>query len=239
VSRSFFISDLHLDSTQHPQTTTLFLSFLDFVAQKRGDLYILGDLFDYWANNRIIFQKNKPILEGLSRLHQAGSRIGLLWGNRDFLLKPDYLAQFGISLWPETYSRKLQGRQVLMTHGHNLCTADSGFQRYRHQWWRIFRLLDPLVPGVMENYIARKIRQHSQQVVANLDTSGFCLSEELIQQYFDQGVDTIICGHTHHPGIRRYSPDKRLIVLPAWDTQGGYCLLEGGETRLLTYPDSR
>ncbi len=235
MSKSFFISDLHLDTAQKPHITSLFLSFLEFVGQQAGNLYIVGDLFDYWTNNRITFQKNRPILEALGQLQQAGSQIGLQWGNRDFLLKANYLAQFGITLYPEIHSLQLQEHRILITHGHSLCTADTGFQRYRRLWWKIFRLFSPLAPGGIENYVARKIRQKSQQKVAKLDASKFCLSEKLIKQYFNQGFDTIICGHTHQPAIKIYPTDNRLIVLPVWNEQGGYCLLEGGEFRLLTY----
>lgn len=235
MSKSFFISDLHLDSTQYPHITSLFLSFLKFVEQQGGDLYILGDLFDYWTNNKTTYQKNKPILESLEQLQQAGNQIGLLWGNRDFLLKADYLAKFGITLYPETHSLQLQEHRIIITHGHSLCAADTSFQRYQRLWWRIFRLFSPLVPGIIENYVAKKLRQKSQQKVAELDALEFCLSEEMIQQYFNQGFDTVICGHTHQPAIKEYSANNQLIVLPAWDNKGGYCLLEGGEFRLLTY----
>jgi UDP-2,3-diacylglucosamine hydrolase len=236
LKKSFFVSDVHLDSLQNPRLTALFLSFLDFVDQQAGDIYILGDLFDYWANNRIIYQKNKSVLERLHQLHRAGNHVGLLWGNRDFLLKPGYLAQFGVKLLPEIHSQKIGGRHVLMTHGHSLCLADRNFLRYRNLWWKVFKLLDPIVPGWIENYIAQKIRQRSRRRVNNMHASEPCLSEESIQQYFDCGVEVVICGHIHRPGIKQYPPDKQLVVLPEWDTTGGYCLLEGGHFSLLNYP---
>ncbi len=236
MSKSFFISDLHLDSAGRPQVTTLFLSFLEFVGQQGGNLYILGDLFDYWTNNRITYRKNKPILDALRQLQQAGSQIGMLWGNRDFLLKAGYLAQFGITLYPETHALQLQEQRILITHGHNLCAADSSFQRYQRWCWKIFRLFDPIAPGEIENYIAQRLRQKSQHKVAQLDPAKFCLSAEMIQQYFSQGFDTVICGHTHQSEIKEYSSTNQLIVLPAWNDKGGYCLLEEGKFQLLTYP---
>ncbi len=227
-----------MDSIQTPHITNLFLSFIEFVKKEQGDLYVLGDMFDFWANNRTIFNKNQPILCALQKLQQAGSKVAVLWGNRDFLLKANHLASFGIELLPEEHMQQIQGHRILMTHGHNFCPADCDFQRYRHRWWKIFRLLDTFLPGIIENCFARKLRQRSQQVVAQLDTSGLGLSEDVIEQHFANGVDTIICGHTHRPEIKEYSPNKRLAVLPAWDTEGGYCLLEGGELKLLTYPNN-
>lgn len=238
LSKSFFISDLHLDSEQKPHVTTLFLSFIEFVKKQSGDLYILGDLFDYWANNRTLFNKEKSVLCALQKLQQTGSKVAVLWGNRDFLLKASHLASFGLELFPEEHTQRIQGRRILMAHGHNFCPADCDFQRYRRRWWKIFRLLDTFLPGIIENYIAQKIRRRSQQAVAQLDTSGLGLSEDIIKQHFTGGVDTIICGHIHCPEIKEYNANKSLVILPAWDTEGGYCLLEGGKLKLLTYPNT-
>jgi UDP-2,3-diacylglucosamine hydrolase len=239
LNRYFFISDLHLDTIQSPRRTSLFLSFLDFVRHQQGDIYILGDLFDYWVNNRKTFQKNRPILEGLAGLRQSGCRVSLLWGNRDFLLKKNYLARFGIMLLPEIHSQTIQEYNILMTHGHCLCAEDSKFQRYRRRWWRVFRLLDLILPGELEDYAAKLIRHKSRQVVSDLTEVKLCLSEEMLQQYFNQGFDVVVCGHTHHPKIKQYPYGKRLIVLPSWNVQGGYCLLEEGDFKLLAYTDTQ
>lgn len=50
MPHSLFISDLHL-SHGHPHTTELFLRFAADVAPKAEALYILGDLFEYWAGD--------------------------------------------------------------------------------------------------------------------------------------------------------------------------------------------
>ena len=50
MPHSLFISDLHL-STAHPHSTELFLRFAADVAPKAEALYLLGDLFEYWAGD--------------------------------------------------------------------------------------------------------------------------------------------------------------------------------------------
>jgi len=235
VKKAFFIADLHLEAEARPQVIQHFLSFLELVRQQRGDLYILGDLFDYWANNRLLYQKYQPVWQGLQRLRQSGSQITLLYGNRDFLLKSYYAASFGVDFVGESHAQYLDGHHIWMTHGDQLCTTATKLERYKPIWQTIFRLLDNLVPGWLENYVAQKIRGRSQKVVANLDPAAFVLNNNLLKYYFAQGYDTIICGHIHRSQIREYPEGKRLIILPAWETEGGYCELEGGRFSLQQY----
>ena len=45
-----FISDLHL-SAQRPSSLTLFNDYLEKSGRLLSELYILGDLFDYWIGD--------------------------------------------------------------------------------------------------------------------------------------------------------------------------------------------
>ena len=50
MSRALFISDLHL-SAERPATSKQFFGFLREQAARADALYILGDLFEYWAGD--------------------------------------------------------------------------------------------------------------------------------------------------------------------------------------------
>ena len=47
---ALFISDLHLQEA-HPRTTQAFYDFLQTHARGAQQLYLLGDLFEYWAGD--------------------------------------------------------------------------------------------------------------------------------------------------------------------------------------------
>ena len=47
---ALFVSDVHLSDTL-PNTTRAFLRFLNEIAIFTESLYILGDLFEYWAGD--------------------------------------------------------------------------------------------------------------------------------------------------------------------------------------------
>ncbi len=231
MSKNFFIADLHLNTIELPRLTELFLSFLKYVKKQNADLYILGDLFDFWANNKVIYQKNKSIMDGLAML----GGVNLLWGNRDFLLRRKKLARLGITLCPEFFINDIQGYRILMNHGHSLCETKSIFLRYRRFLWGIIRLFDPVTPAVIENFVADKIRKNSKRNAVKITKPILYLKDDLLQKYFNQGIDVIICGHIHYGQIKEYPLNKRLIMLPAWDEKGGYCQLENGQFKMLNY----
>ena len=63
-----FISDLHL-CTSRPEINRIFFQFLRTEARRASDLYILGDLFEYWAGDDDIqiglFDLMMPGMNGL------------------------------------------------------------------------------------------------------------------------------------------------------------------------------
>ena len=156
----YFVADIHLERNENTKRD-LFLSFVKMVKDKRGDLYILGDLFDYWANNRRIMKDNSAVLEALADLASQGSKVAFLIGNRDLLLGKKVLLHYGIDYMDEQTVKTINGKRVLLTHGHLLCTNDVTFQKYRRTKWPIYRALDTVLPGFIENALAKLFIQRS------------------------------------------------------------------------------
>ena len=102
---------------------------------------------------------------------------------------------------------------VLLTHGHLLYTKDVEFQRYRKTKWPIYRALDAFLPGFIENALAERFILKSKQVISAKEPWRLQFSEEAIEENFSQGIEAIICGHSHHTVIKRYDGNKYFIVI--------------------------
>ena len=93
-----FISDLHL-SPHTPGVTRIFLDYLGGSARSAEQLFILGDLFEAWPGDDAIDDAgealNEAIVEALRALSDAGTRLHLMHGNRDFLLGEEFAARCG------------------------------------------------------------------------------------------------------------------------------------------------
>lgn len=234
MSKYFFVADIHLEPDEKPITWNNFLSFLDLVQNEKGTLYILGDLFNYWVNNKLIIEKYQPVLEKLEEISKSSS-VYILPGNRDFLLRQDVLNCWGIKLLKENHRQKLDGIQVLMTHGDALWDQDKLYKLYRKICWPIFRFLDHFTPAAIGNKIAEKIRNASKKNKYK-KPSNYKMHEKLALNYFRDGIDVILCGHVHKAEIKQFTGGKQVISLPAWKSDsGGYCLLSEYKVELRDY----
>ncbi len=235
-SRIYFVADIHLERDDL-QKRKLFLDFTRMITDSGGDLFILGDLFDYWANNRRVVRENQAILDALYGLSQNGSRVGFIFGNRDLLLGKKMLSRYGIDYYGEDKELTLQGKNIFLTHGHLLYTDDVGFQRYRKTKWPIYRMLDTFLPGFIENGLAKRFILKSKQVIEKQEPWRLLFSEEAIEKIFNRGNEAIICGHSHESMIRKYDGDKYFIVLPYWThDRGGYLCMEDGDFKIEVFP---
>ncbi len=223
MTKTFFIADIHL-STDYPEKNILFQSFLDMAMIEKGDIYILGDLFDFWTNNRRLSRNYFKIFSTLEKITASGFRVGFIFGNRDFLLKNKTLSSFGIDFLGEEAEITLDSKRVFLTHGHTLCALDIKFKKYKESAWPVFILLDKILPGFIENYIARKFILKSKSVICSQDQSKLQFSADIIKRYFSSGIDTVICGHAHRTENLVFGKN-RFYALPCWENSRGWYLL--------------
>ena len=91
-----FISDLHLDKSR-PHINKYFIKYLNHLDSSVTDLYILGDLFEYWVGD------DDP-MDGLGEVRSAitdlGKKINIWYmhGNRDFLVSKSICKDLKINL---------------------------------------------------------------------------------------------------------------------------------------------
>ncbi|MDY6863284.1 MAG: hypothetical protein SV062_09890 [Thermodesulfobacteriota bacterium] len=235
MTKHFFAADIHL-TPKEPEKEDLFLNFLDFVKIERGDLYILGDCFDYWANNRRVVSENRSILEKFLDITKAHVNVKMFSGNRDFLIKPEILEPWGIEFFGEDAVIDIEGKTLYLTHGYNLCERDYKFQNYKRRVWPLFRLLDTILPGRFAAFLAELFILKSKSVISSQDERNLIFSIDLVRSYLSQGMDFVICGHFHKSLIKEILPEKYFIVLPAWEKRiGGYFLIEDKSFKMMEF----
>jgi len=234
MTDTFFVADTHIgfDNTKRQQA---FADFIAYVQSCSGDLYILGDFFDFWANNRAMLRAMLPVLEKLQTLSSSGSTIGFIYGNRDFLAGSAALEPFGITCLGEQADITLGDLRVHITHGYSLCLSDTEFLAYKKRMWPMFRILDRLLPGRLEHFIARKFIIRSKQVVNSQDQSRFLFTRSAIEDHFQRGIDAVICGHSHVEETFSVGA-KQFYALGCWeDTAGPYLVHRRGSFTRATF----
>ncbi len=229
---SLFISDLHLCDSR-PNITQAFIGFLQETAVKAQALYILGDLFEYWAGDDAIEAGHQhEVINALKRLNSQGVALFFMHGNRDFLLGDGFAQATLGNILPDPTLLHLYNTPVLLSHGDRLCTDDIAYQQFRTQVrapaWQNQFLSQPLEARI--DYIER-IRLKSEQEkslksMQIMDVNQQAV-EAMLREYHYPPV--LIHGHTHRPNKHIIKIDNRTCerwVLGDWYEQGSYLKLD-------------
>ena len=228
-AHSLFVSDLHLWHTR-PAITAVFIEFLQNTASKAEALYILGDLFEYWAGDDDRGDNHlQAVITALAACAAGGTRLYFMHGNRDFLIAEGFAEVAGLTLLPDPTLLELYGRCTLLSHGDALCTDDTAYQAFRRQvrepaWQQQF-LAQPLAArrAQIEAIRMRSEQEKSQKAESIMDVNEQAVARLLRE--FDY-PPLLIHGHTHRPATHQHEVDGHSCVrcvLGDWYDQGS-CL---------------
>jgi UDP-2,3-diacylglucosamine hydrolase len=229
---ALFISDLHLQAS-HPRTAEAFFRFLAERAAHAERLYLLGDIFEYWAGDDDLDDPfNRSIATALRRVSDGGTAVYWLGGNRDFLVGTGFADAAGLTLLPEPHVATIGGRQVVLVHGDAQCTDDVKYMAFRAQvrdpaWQRQFLVMPlaqrkAIIAGLREGSRAA----HGEKSYEIMDVTPAAVAA----LHADSGTDVIIHGHTHRPALHE-ADGKRRYVLPDWEldaepVRGGWIAID-------------
>ncbi|MDP2961661.1 MAG: UDP-2,3-diacylglucosamine diphosphatase [Sulfurimicrobium sp.] len=227
MPHSLFISDLHL-SADHPESASAFSEFLSSTATQAEALYILGDLFEYWAGDDDIHDPfNQQVIRALASLYSTGVALYLMHGNRDFLMGDTLAAACGAQILPDPSLISIHGTPTLLMHGDTLCSDDTDYMAFRTQvrtpQWQENFLAQPLAQrkAQIEHLRAQSKLAQSRKAAEIMDVN----AESVINTLRSYGYPRLIHGHTHRPARHEHAVDQHRCerwVLPDWYEQGGY-----------------
>jgi len=228
-----FISDLHI-SLEKTEITKRFLGFLNGRARQAQALYILGDLFDAWIGDDDNTPPNKAVKNALRALAEAGTKIFMLQGNRDFLLGQRFAAETGMTLLDEYAVIELGGKLALLTHGDLLCTDDLPYQAFRIKShspeWQQNVLSKPLWLRLLAaRWYRLRSHLHKRKKTREIMDVNQQTVVETMQRH---ACHTLIHGHTHRPAIHELVIDghpAQRIVLADWKKDRAECLCWDGK----------
>lgn len=225
-----FISDLHL-SADRPALTALFERYLAGPARAASSLYILGDLFEYWAGDDDLDDPlNSRVASQLAALADTDTQVFFMPGNRDFLIGADFASRARLTLLPDPTAITLDGVPALLCHGDSLCTDDLAYQAFRQQVrnpaWQAQFLTQPL--AVRKQIIAgvrmKSEEAKSEKAAAIMDVNADAVAALLREHSFPR----LIHGHTHRPAVHSIDVDGHACerwVLADWQDDQGEVLI--------------
>ncbi|MES2150899.1 MAG: UDP-2,3-diacylglucosamine diphosphatase [Pseudomonadota bacterium] len=233
---ALFISDLHLQPV-HPHTADAFLAFLSERAMAAQALYLLGDLFEYWAgDDDLAASFHQWIVRAIRAVSDAGVAVYWIAGNRDFLIGADFAAQAGLTLLAEPHVATLGGQRIALVHGDAECTDDTKYMAFRAQVrdpaWQAQFLAMPLE---QRKHIIAGLREGSRAAHTTKSYEIMDVTAQAVADLFTSTATTILIhGHTHRPALHD-DGSRRRYVLPDWEVdaippRGGWIAIDSKGT---------
>ena len=233
----FFLSDFHLGSPDRLaslQREKYIIQFLDSIRDEAAEIFIVGDLFDFWFEYKTVVPKGYVrILGKLATMTDSGISIQFFVGNHDMWMKNYFEKELSIPVYyePKTFLR--QGKKFLIGHGDGLGPGDGGYKFlkkiFRNKFSQgLFGILPPAVGVGIANYFSRKSRVATHQK----DEKFLGEENEWLIQYCKRKLeedhfDFMIFGHRHLPIDFTFPDGSRYINLGDWINYFTYAVFDG------------
>ena len=138
-NKIYFLSDFHLgapDADSSLLREKKIVEFLDEIKHDASEIFIVGDMFDFWYEYRKVVPKGHVRLLGkLAEITDAGIPVHFFVGNHDMWMN-DYLQkELNIKTYfaPQTF--EFNNKRFLVGHGDGLGPGDRGYKMLK----KVFR----------------------------------------------------------------------------------------------------
>jgi UDP-2,3-diacylglucosamine hydrolase len=235
----YFISDVHLGlgsrSVEREKEDRL-LSLLRSILPNTEELYIVGDLFDFWFEYRTVIPKGfHRTLAALQEFTDRGIPVKFLTGNHDCWVGDFFPTELGVELHTKPFEASIQGRRVFLHHGDGLATNDLGYRlikpvlRNRFAIW-LYRWLHPDLGVRLARGSSRTSRAYTSQKDFGEEEGLLKFARERISE----GIDIVVMGHRHRPSLTEIGTGV-YVNLGDWVSFNTYAVMEAGTIRLMTW----
>ena len=233
-----FISDTHL-SDNNKEKVELFIATVELLAEKKGAIYLLGDVFDFWAGDDALKFRQENVLLALKKAVDAGAKIFLITGNRDFLISRDFSRRTGVQILPDLYPLIINDDKFLLTHGDLLCTKDVSYQLFRKIIRSFFvKWLFLSLPLKVRSALVHQTKKQTRKSVNKKTMDIMDVNQRtVIELMLEHGATCLIHGHTHHAGVHDFNNrDQNLsrIVLGDWDGCCSILIIDQNRKQLIS-----
>ncbi len=243
----YFISDVHLGAPalkNNHQRELRFARWLDSIDGDVQELYLMGDIFDFWWEYKKVVPRGfTRILGRIANLTDRGIPVYFFPGNHDLWVF-DYLpSELGVIVHRNEVIREFGGKKFFLAHGDGLDADDKGYNRLK----KIFtnKKLQWLYSRLHPNFALHIAHQWSKSSrtakfekgeVFDINTDGiYKFAQNFIKQ---EPVDYFITGHRHQMVDTPLTDNSRFVLLGDWITNFSYGVFDGEKFELKIFKDT-
>jgi UDP-2,3-diacylglucosamine hydrolase len=245
ANKIYFLSDFHLGAPDYKSSLLRekkIVQFLDTIKTDAKEIFIVGDIFDFWYE----YKKTVPkyfvrLLGKLAELSDSGIKISVFTGNHDMWMSGYFEQELNICVYHKPQAFTWNNKSFFIGHGDGLGPGDHGYKFIKKifrnplcQW--LFGILHPDWGISLANYFSKKSRiktGNADSIFLGEEKEWLIVyCKEILQK---QHFDYFIFGHRHYPIDFALPKASRYINLGDWITNFTYASFDGNKMELHYY----
>jgi len=236
----YFVSDIHLKFVKDDAEINKrdkFINFLKSIENDALELFIVGDLFDFWFEwYQVIPKYWFDIFFQLKVLIHKEIKISFVSGNHDFYFDKYLQNEIGLQCYNEYTEVEFETpngiKKFFIGHGDGYAKKDRSYRLLK----RIIRnkisifLFKTLIPIDLGVWLAKNISKISAK---HRNDSQDWREEyyDFAKNKFEEGFDFVILGHLHKPTKKKFN-EKVYINCGDWINSFSYAVYDYNEIEL-------
>lgn len=241
----YFLSDFHLGAPDQASSLVRekrIVQFLETIRKDATEIFILGDMFDFWFEyTRVVPKGFVRLLGTLASITDSGIPVHFFIGNHDMWMKSYLQKEMNINVYYEPTEFHYQNKKLLIGHGDGLGPGDHGYKFIKKIFrnpvctW-LFGILPPYLGMGIADFFSRKSRAktgQSDEVFMGEDKEWLVVyAKEILQK---KHYDYFLFGHRHLPLEIQLNANSLYVNTGDWIKYNSYAVLEKGELNLFYY----
>ncbi len=237
----YFASDFHLGTFPREESRRReqrIVAWLEAIRHDAAELYLLGDIFDFWFEYATVVPKGYIRLLGkLADLADAGTKITLFKGNHDMWMFGYLRDELGATIVSNELVIERGGKSFYLHHGDGLGPGDHRYKtlkkifRSRLCQWLFARLHPNLGIGIAQRWSANsRLANGRREQLLNVDREWLVTyAREVLET---KHYDYFVFGHRHLPLDITLEHGSRYVNLGEWVHFDSYAVFDGNELHL-------
>lgn len=214
------------------------ISWLDYIKTDAAELYLVGDIFDFWFEYSTVVPKGYiRFLGKLAELADMGIKITLFKGNHDMWMFGYLKDELKAEIISNEKVINLNGKSVYIHHGDGLGPGDSKYKFLKKIFrsslcqWLFARLHPNLGIGIAQRWSKHsRISNNAEEKFLGEENEWLIVyAKEILEK---QHYDLFIFGHRHLPYDIQLKNSSRIINLGEWINYHTYAVWDGQEIKL-------
>lgn len=233
----YFVSDAHLgvpDYESSLEREKLLVQWLEHIRPTAAEVFLLGDIFDFWFEYKSVVPKGFVRLLGkIAELTDAGIPVHYFTGNHDMWIFSYFEKELGVTMYRKPLEREINGKLFYIAHGDGLGPADHGYKFLKKVFsnrvcQKLFSWLHPGFGTSLALYFSRKSRvangQKDEVFLGEEKERLIAFSKEMLNL---KPYHFFVFGHRHLPMQLQIGPHTQYINTGEWVKSFSYACFDG------------